>query len=181
MATLGKKFEVFRPRIPSETYGYGILTAIMAFSFIFTFVNSSGGLAALFFLFGLISAFVTVRKFTQNQCGISFHDHGLVIKQLKPLFPLGDGFWFKEIVVPIQQLEDFRWDADELEQIESGRIERWQEITFLVSWTASDGSFQEIQYQDSFEQGTIRRLQRATPRLEEMAQESESDDNYWDE
>jgi len=178
MSELGKSFEVFQPRTPPETTIYGFFTLVTA---VLTFALP-GILSALFFLGTLFLGVTTAWKLSRRFCGVWFHQGGLRVKSMGSLIPgTSSGFWFEESLIPIDTLEDFRWDADDVEQVEDGNLDRWQDITFLISWTDSDDHFHEIQFSESFEPGSIRRLHRATPRLEEMAQESESQDEYWDE
>lgn len=178
MSNLGKQFEIFQPQMPSETIGYGVFAILILF-----FAAGSSGLISLFFsLAGFILAVVTARKFSRKLCGLSFHQGGLHIKKMGSLIPGSKGgFWFENHLIPIDQLEDFRWDADNFEQVESGIINRHDDITFVIAWTDESENFHELQFTESYDPGSIQRLQRATPRLEEMAQDQGSDDNYWDE
>jgi hypothetical protein len=178
VSKLGQTYEIFQPRIPPGTVLYGFFTLVLT---ILTY-SSAGILSALFFLGAIFLSVITARRISRKFCGVWFHQQGIRVKTPGSLVPGGAlSFWFREEEIPIGTLDDFRWDAQDVEQVENGSMDRWQEITFLISWTDESERFQEIQYTESFEPGSISRLQRATPRLTEMAEEAESQDDYYDE
>ena len=178
MSELGPQYEVFQPRIPPYTWVYTFIAIVL----LLVAMNTSGLAFSLFALGFIFTGIAAGRSLSRKFCGVWFHQNGVKIKTMGSLVPGGsEGFWFQNVEIPITALEDFRWDAQDVEQVEDGSLDRWQEITFLISWTDAADQFREIQFNESFEPGSISRLQRATPRLSEMAEEAENQDDYYDE
>jgi hypothetical protein len=161
--SLGKKFETFEPLYKSKL----ILSAVLGFVFLIFFL-SVGMLGKIFFGLALLGCgYSSYQALSLKNSRLSFFEKGIQIKMPNSV----------QFDISRNMIEDFSWQADEITEQDGYSSDTKHQITFLISYETDSGEFQEINWTEDFEQGTIQRLQRAMDREVDVQDE----DDYYDE
>ncbi|MCO4780956.1 MAG: hypothetical protein KC646_01430 [Candidatus Cloacimonetes bacterium] len=161
--SLGRKFETFEPLYKGKL----ILSGVFGFIFLIFFL--SGGLIGKIF-FGLLLAgcgYTAYEALALKNSRLSFFEKGIQVKMPNSV----------QFEIPRDMIEDFSWQADEITEQDGYSSDTKHKITFLISYETDSGDFEEINWTEEFEQGSIQRLQRAMDREMDVQDE----DDYYDE
>jgi hypothetical protein len=172
----GESIASLQPRYDPQAKLWGIFSLVCL-----VIAMMAGGWLLLLIIPAFFLGILTLNAFRVSSCGLWIYEGGLRIKT--------PGSWFtrsarwpgkQNVDISMGQLENFGWDAEDIQEENDSGLDHHQEIRFQIVWNDENGVHQELEWTADFNPGTIELLQEATPRLEEAEESFASQDDYWD-